>query len=523
MRHLAANLLLAHLVHNAFYTLCPILLLASPIEPGPYGIFHSRKSNPLIPMRSQNKTLWQIVAWLSVIAGIGTFAWLTRSQWQPMLNGTASADEHDHDHDDAPPPIEEDRTTLELKKPARENLGLIVKPVKLQDYWRKLEIPGEIIDRPGVTDQGITSPLKGVVTRVHAFTGDVVRPGENLFSIRLVSDALQTAQSGLYKAVRETEIIKTENQRIERLIRSGIVPGKRRIELNQQTSRQAALIDGYEQELIARGLDSQQIEKIKSGEFLTTLDIKAPLETEQEDESLLPPEQSGNDPRLQSFFEIKQLEVELGYQVEAGTPLAILANHKSLYIKGHAFKKEASKIAAAAEKAWPLKVNFTDDVEEDWASIDQEFLIRHLSNATDINSRTFDFFVPLTNQSRVYEKDGRPFIVWRFRPGQRVRISVPISEMKDVIVLPAAAVFQKGPEAFVFQQNGDLFNQLPVKILHKDRSDVVIANDGSLQPGFFLAQNAAASLNRILKAQSTSGGLPPGFHVHADGTVHGAH
>ena len=32
----------------------------------------------------------------------------------------------------------------------------------------------------------------------------------------------------------------------------------------------------------------------------------------------------------------------------------------------------------------------------------------------------------------------------------------------------------------------------------------------------------AASLNRVLKAQSASG-LPAGFHVHADGTVHGAH
>lgn len=472
-------------------------------------------------MRSQKNKHWQFVAWLSVIAGIGLFGWLTRSHWQPMINGTAQAD--DHSHDDAPPPMEEERKTLELNKQARDNLGLITKAVKIQDYWKKIEIPGEIIDRPGVTDQGITSPLKGVVTQVHAFTGDVVRPGEKLFSIRLVSDALQTAQAGLYKAVRETEIVKTELQRIEKLIRSGIVPGKRRIELNQQTSRQAALIDGFEQELTARGLDTEQIEKIKAGNFLTTLEIKAPLEAEQESDSLLNSEQGPNDSRLGSFFEIKQLKVELGYQVEAGTPLAILANHKSLYIRGHAFKNEASKIAAAAEKAWPLKVDFTDDNEGDWKPFDQEFLIRHLSNATDTNSRTFDFFIPLTNQSRVYEKDGRPFIVWRFRPGQRVRISTPVEELKGVIVLPAAAVFQKGPEAFVFQQNGDLFNQLPVKILHKDRSDVVIANDGSVQPGFFLAQNAAASLYRVLKAQSTSGGLPPGFHVHADGTVHGAH
>ena len=95
--------------------------------------------------------------------------------------------------------------------------------------------------------------------------------------------------------------------------------------------------------------------------------------------------------------------------------------------------------------------------------------------------------------------------------------------MQDVIVLPTAAVFRKGPEAFVFQQNGDLFNRIAVEVLHEDRSNIVIANDGSVSPGFYLAQNAAASLNRILKAQSSSGGLPPGYHVHADGTVHEAH
>ena len=93
-----------------------------------------------------------------------------------------------------------------------------------------------------------------------------------------------------------------------------------------------------------------------------------------------------------------------------------------------------------------------------------------------------------------------------------------------MIVVPAAGVFQQGPEAFVFQQNGDLFNRIEVTILYQDRKSVVIENDGSVSPGFYLAQNAAASLNRILKAQASSGDKKPaGFHVHADGTVHGSH
>ncbi|MEZ6076114.1 MAG: hypothetical protein R3C56_10725 [Pirellulaceae bacterium] len=74
----------------------------------------------------------------------------------------------------------------------------------------------------------------------------------------------------------------------------------------------------------------------------------------------------------------------------------------------------------------------------------------------------------------------------------------------------------------MFRQNGDLFKQLPVHVLHEDRRSVVIANDGVVTSGAYLAQGSAASLNRVLKSQSASG-QQPGVHVHADGTVHAAH
>ena len=94
--------------------------------------------------------------------------------------------------------------------------------------------------------------------------------------------------------------------------------------------------------------------------------------------------------------------------------------------------------------------------------------------------------------------------------------------MTDVIVLPSAGIVREGPEAYVFQQNGDLFNRLSVQILHEDRLNTVIANDGTITPGLYLAQGAAASLNRVLKAQAASG-MRADVHVHADGTVHAAH
>jgi hypothetical protein len=193
-----------------------------------------------------------------------------------------------------------------------------------------------------------------------------------------------------------------------------------------------------------------------------------------------------------------------------------------LFIKGHAFKQEAPLLEQAAQKGWPIDVEFAEDDSRHWPPLEQTFRIRHLANTIDSASRTFDFFIPLTNQSRTYEQDGQTFLVWRLRPGQRVRLHVPVEQFENVIVLPAAALVREGPEAYVFSQNGDLFNRIPVHVLHEDRSNVILANDGSVRPGSYLAQSSGASLNRVLKAQAASG-VRADIHVHADGTTHEAH
>jgi membrane fusion protein, heavy metal efflux system len=191
-------------------------------------------------------------------------------------------------------------------------------------------------------------------------------------------------------------------------------------------------------------------------------------------------------------------------------------------VVGHAFKREAGLLEQAAQSKTALQIEFAEDSAELWPLINQPFQIRHLSNTVDTETRTFDFFVPLSNQSRTYQKDEKTYLVWRFRPGQRTRIEVPVEKFSNVFVLPSEAIVRDGADVYVYRQNGDLFNQIPVHVLHEDRTHVVVANDRSITPGTFIAQNAAASLRRVLKAQSASG-QQPGLHVHADGTVHAEH
>ncbi len=367
-------------------------------------------------------------------------------------------------------------------------------------------------------------------TEIHAFPGDTIRPGESLFTLRLFSEYLQATQTQLFKARQETAIIQAEIARLSGAVASGAVSKSKMIELNSDISRQNTLIQSARQELLTRGLHPEQVAQIEAGTFVSTVDVVAPpmMQTPISSTAGMPnPVQQASlltdDPSTNGFaYEVQELSVELGQQVQAGQLLAQLSNHQSLYVIGHAFKREAPFLERAAQERRPIEIEFAEDVGGRWPALQQSFEIRHLSNTIDRESRTFDFFIPLANQSRAYEKQGKSFLVWRFRPGQRTRLHVPVEKYENVFVVPAAAVVREGPEAYVFRQNGDLFKQLPVHVLHEDRQSIVIANDGSITPGTYLAQSAAASLNRVLKAQTASG-EQPGLHVHPDGTVHAAH
>ncbi|MCG8583866.1 MAG: MchE protein [Pirellulales bacterium] len=454
-----------------------------------------------------------------VVVAVGVTGFVLRDRWLPLLSSqesTAAAERHEA-------PVEEPKV-LKLSPQARKNLELESKPARLQTYWRTIHVPGVVVDRPGMSDRGITSPAVGVVTQVHAFAGDTIRPGERLFTLRLFSEYLQNTQSELFKATRETQLIKEERARLEGLAESGTIAGSRIIDLDQRIRRQDGLIQAYRQDLLTRGLAPDQIEQIAQGRLVSTIDVVAPPPANQAGPSReIQPVVFLDDWRGDGLvYEVQELKVDLGQQVQAGQLLSVLSNHRLLYIEGHAFKREAPSLEHAAQNGWPIQAEFAEDDSRHWPPLEQTFQIRHLANTIDSTSRTFDFFIPLTNQSRSYEKDGQTFVVWRFRPGQRVRLRVPVEQLENVIVLPAAAIVREGPEAYVFRQNGDLFDRIPVHVLHEDRLNVVVANDGNVAPGFFLAQGSAASLNRVLKAQAASG-VRADVHVHADGTVHGSH
>ena len=452
---------------------------------------------------------------VGLIVGIGYYAFHKWKSRQAESTAAETASE--------PAAIQDATTPVRVNLEARKNIGLFAAAIQPTAYLRKIEIPGVITDRPGISDRGVVAPVTGIVTHIHAYPGHTVAPNAPLFSLRLVSDSIHSSQLELFKANKEIDIAKQQKQRLEGLAASGGVAGVRIIELDNQIQRMDVNVQAYRQDLLARGLSEARIDAAARGEFVTEIVVRAPSEQVIKVAEIALTATKEEEPQQLSFsFELQSLNVELGQQVAAGEVLCHLADHRSLLIEGRGFRKDLPLIQRAAKEQLPIEVGFDSGEGADWPALPKQLRIEHVANLIDISSRTFAFYLPLENQSQTYNQNGNERLIWRFHPGDRVRLFVAVEKIDNVFVLPQAALVREGPEAFVFRQNGDLFDRIGVHLLHEDSTSVVIANDGKLRKGSFLAQNAAATLNRVLKAQQASG-QPANMHVHADGTTHAAH
>jgi hypothetical protein len=110
--------------------------------------------------------------------------------------------------------------------------------------------------------------------------------------------------------------------------------------------------------------------------------------------------------------------------------------------------------------------------------------------------------------------DGHRFIGWRFKPGQRVQLQVPIERWENRIVLPVDAVIQEGADWFVFQQNGGRFDRKPVHVEYRDQRWAVIASDGTLFPGDAVATSGAYQMHLAMKNKAGGGVDPHAGHNH---------
>lgn len=452
------------------------------------------------------RTLAGPVVGCALLGVLGFAAFRTQDRWMPFAFPSQAAKTEDshagHAHDEQGGHEGHahggggaaDRVKLSAE--AQANLKLDVDTLEPQAYWRTILIPGIVVDRPGESDRVITAKLAGVINTIYAKPGDSVKVGEPLFKMQLVSEFVQSTQNELAKSAQELRIATAKRDRTAGLVKLGTTPETNLIEDEANVKRFMTQLQTYRRQLQVFGLTTDMIDKAERGEPVTEIVVMAPGDAGQ-------------------VYEVQDLKIQLGESVQSGQTLGTLASHQNLFVEGRAFKSEANMLATTAKADAPVIAEFTDETAGSWP-VQKPLTIHHLSNQVDPATRTFAFFLTLENQSQSYEKNGKTHFLWRYRPGQRVRLKVPVEKLgESVFVLPAAAVVREGAEAFVFVQSGDLFIRKPVRVLYEDRKEVVIPNDGTVSPAMFVAKNQAAAINRAIKAAAGGGGGGHEGHDHA--------
>lgn len=445
------------------------------------------------------------------VAAVFHSAWLPTVQSLAAslahVNGSSQAagghdHEHDHGHEHGHEHGHDDADSLQISPQARKNIALKTGPVALTEFERTISVPGVVVERPGLSVIAITAPMTGIVTRIGVIQGEAVAPGQFLFEMRLTHEDLVQAQSEFLKTAEELDVIGREIQRLDKVTASGGIPGKTLLERKYEQQKQQAVLHAQHQSLLLHGLSEEQVKEIQASRTLI-----------KELQIVVPTTEKMAELDAKAVYQVTELKVERGRQVTAGEMLAVLTNHAELFIEGNAFEKDVPLINRALERDAAITAVVDSGAEQKETL--EKLKILYLAGSVDVESRAFHFYATLPNERlRDQPSGGRRFISWRYKPGQRVQLLVPVEQWKDRIVLPAEAVAQDGVEAYVFQANGDRFQRRPVHIEYRDPYSVVIANDGSVFPGDVVALSSAQQMLLAIKNKSGSAIDPHAGHNH---------
>jgi multidrug efflux pump subunit AcrA (membrane-fusion protein) len=384
-----------------------------------------------------------------------------------------------------------------LSEAALKNIRYKPHTIALGEYARRISMPGIIIERPGKSQVRVSAPLTGIVTKSYVHDGEAIPPDAPLFDLRPTHEDLVTAQSEFLATVDALDVVRAEIKRLEALT-TDVIPGKRILDQKYERQKLEARLQAQRQALRLHGLSDDQIDEIlKSRYLIQSQTIRAPARGEPDEHP----------------YHVQSIDVQLGQQVTSGDTLCVLADHCELYIEGTAFEADTPALRAAIEAGTPVAADILVSTRREQAVDGLKLL--YLADQVDRESRAQHFYVKLPNEIVSDRREGdQRFLQWRFRPGQRVELSLPVEKWTERIVVPAAAVVTDGAESYVYRQSGDSFERVPVHVEHRDQKSAVIKNDGAVFPGDVIAANGAFQIHLALKNQSGGAIDPHAGHNH---------
>lgn len=412
-------------------------------------------------------------------------------------------DDHEgHDHQGHGLDVHNDANALTLSQGAWKNIGLTTGIVTLQSYVKTVSMPAIVVERPGRSQVAITAPITGIVTRVYPIEGEAIQPGQPLVELRLTHEDLVNAQREFLQSTEELDVVKREINRLES-VGEGVIAGRRVLEQKYEQQKLEAALHAQRQGLLLHGLSESQIDGIlTSRRLLPTLTVAAPPFNEAADHN-----------ETEHLYHVQNILVKRGQSVSSGETLIMLADHCLLYVEGQAFEDDAQRLIQAAREGWLIDVSPVGDGNTRKATISLK--IFHVADNIDHDSRALRFYLILPNKLiRDKQDSGQRFVAWRFRPGQRMVVNIPLGPpWKDQIVLPPEAVVEEGAEAFVFEQHGKHFDRVPIHVVYRDKDAVVVENEGNLV-GSTVAMSGAFQMHLAIKNNAGDGIDPHAGHTH---------
>lgn len=447
------------------------------------------------------------------------------------------AEDHDHNHEG-----HAEENSIELSEQARANLKLTTQSVSVGKFTDYIEVPAVIEDWPGRTHLSITSPLTGVIHSIEIARGELTTSGSPLFTLRLTHQDLVETQADFLTSLGRLDVEDREIQRLTAISSSGAIAGKTRLAREYERDKLLAGIRTARQSMLLHGLTEAQIEFIeRERKLVREVTVFAP--TLHADRSLhhsselygedthgslsedsnrfqgfgdfqLASTQSPQGPdHIETEFLVTQLDVALGQSVQAGDQLGKLSDYSKVLVRGDAFQRDGDALQRTANSGDAVQVVI--ETADGPPRIIDDLQIAYIGNEVDRESRALPFYVSLPNEVEHSEQVGdRRYVSWRYKPGQRMRLRIPVSSFENAIVVPLQAVAEEGPERFVFVENNEHFDRVSVHILNKNSTHVAIANDGQLWPGQSVAVNGAHQLQMAMKNRSGGAIDPHAGHNH---------
>lgn len=453
------------------------------------------------------KTNWQKVFWPVLLIAVGVAGYFTQERWQPFADRFMAVIQNKKENvaeEEAETALAEAPDTLTLSPTAWKNIGLATDTVKPSDFVKVVSIPAMVVERHGRSRNKITAPMTGVVTQVYPLERQAIEPGMPLFDLRLTHEEVVAAQTTFLTDLQNLDVVNQELNRLNK-VGSGVIPGKRIIAQKYERDKVMASLAATRQSLLLHGMSDQQVAEMEATrKVLREITVAAP-----------PYAKNHEHEGIEHQYQMQSINVSRGESVSAGQLLGILADHCLLYVEGKAFENDARRLVDAAQNGTPIEVvpSSGDYDTEETLSLK----VQSVSNEVDQQSRALKFYLLLPNElvgSTESSSTAKEFISWQFRPGQRMEAKIPTTTvMKNKIVLPPDAVVIEGPNAFVFEQNGDNFDRIDVQVLYRDKDSVVLENDGQLV-GSSIAMTGAYEMHLALKNQSGGAIDPHAGHNH---------